>query len=219
MTEFKVVLIGESGVGKTSFVHRFLSGDFLKAHVPTIGVKFNPVSFDTNHGKVTFNVWDCAGAEMYRGLRDGYYIGANAAIVMFDITKRDSFARVSGHVREFLRMAPGAPIVVCGNKVDVSDRAVSPADIGKLLPRIADLCDGVKVRYFDVSAKSMYNYEQPFLYLARLLTFRDGLCFCPPNDGLPLDEDLLEEVPSPPEPEPEPANPALKKLKTENPTT
>ncbi|MHB1953264.1 MAG: GTP-binding protein [Sulfobacillus sp.] len=158
MSEFMVVLLGDSGVGKTAYVRRFLTGEFLRTHVPTIGAEFRSLSFDTNHGKMTFNVRDCGGAEMYRGLRDGYYIGANAAIVMFDVTKPESFAHVVKHVKEFVNVARGTPIVVCGNKVDVRDRAVCPAAIGKLMrEHIAPLCDGVKLRYFDVSARSQVS--------------------------------------------------------------
>ena len=75
--EFKVVLIGDGGVGKTTFVKRHVSGEFEKKYVPTVGVSVHPLKFFTNFGEITMNVWDTAGQEKYGGLRDGYYIQAN----------------------------------------------------------------------------------------------------------------------------------------------
>jgi len=70
--EFKLVLVGDGGVGKTTFVKRHVSGEFEKKYVPTLGAEVNPMPWTTNRGKLLFNVWDTAGQEKYAGLRDGY---------------------------------------------------------------------------------------------------------------------------------------------------
>ena len=69
---FKLVLVGDGGVGKTTFVKRHLTGEFEKKYVATVGAEVHPMDFTTNRGKIVFNVWDTAGQEKYAGLRDGY---------------------------------------------------------------------------------------------------------------------------------------------------
>ncbi len=70
--QFKLVLVGDGGVGKTTFVKRHKSGEFEKKYVPTLGAEVHPMDFVTDRGKLVFNVWDTAGQEKYAGLRDGY---------------------------------------------------------------------------------------------------------------------------------------------------
>ena len=70
--EFKLVLVGDGGVGKTTFVKRHLTGEFEKKYIATLGVEVHPMGFHTNHGLIKFNVWDTAGQEKLGGLRDGY---------------------------------------------------------------------------------------------------------------------------------------------------
>lgn len=69
---FKVVLVGDGGVGKTTFVKRHISGEFEKRYVATMGVEVHPIAFTTNFGTILMNVWDTAGQEKLGGLRDGY---------------------------------------------------------------------------------------------------------------------------------------------------
>jgi GTP-binding nuclear protein Ran len=72
LPEFKLVLVGDGGVGKTTFVKRHLTGEFEKKYIATLGVEVHPMVFYTNHGAIKFNVWDTAGQEKLGGLRDGY---------------------------------------------------------------------------------------------------------------------------------------------------
>ncbi|KAB0384229.1 hypothetical protein FD755_006146 [Muntiacus reevesi] len=86
--QFKLVLVGDGSTGKTTFVKLHLTGEFEK-YVATLGVEVHPLVFHTNRGPIKFNVWDTAGQEKIGGLRDGYYIQAQCAIIMFDVTSRN----------------------------------------------------------------------------------------------------------------------------------
>ncbi|KAF6778686.1 hypothetical protein AHF37_01429 [Paragonimus kellicotti] len=77
---FKLVLVGDGGTGKTTFVKRHITGEFEKKYVATLGVEVHPLDFHTTRGKIRFNVWDTAGQEKFGGLRDGYYIQGQCAI-------------------------------------------------------------------------------------------------------------------------------------------
>jgi GTP-binding nuclear protein Ran len=100
---FKLVLVGDGGVGKTTFVKRHLTGEFEKKYVATLGVEVHPLEFHTNRGQLVFNVWDTAGQEKFGGLRDGYYIQGQCAIIMFDVTSRITYKNVPNWHRDMVR--------------------------------------------------------------------------------------------------------------------
>lgn len=129
MPTFKCVLVGDGGTGKTTFVKRHLTGEFEKKYVATLGVEVHPLIFHTNRGPIRFNVWDTAGQEKFGGLRDGYYIQGQCAIIMFDVTSRVTYKNVPNWHRDLVRVCENIPIVLCGNKVDIKDRKVKAKSI------------------------------------------------------------------------------------------
>mmetsp|Transcript_18642 Transcript_18642/g.44789 ORF Transcript_18642/g.44789 Transcript_18642/m.44789 type:complete len:236 (-) Transcript_18642:494-1201(-) len=153
--EFKVVLVGDGGVGKTTWVKRHLTGEYEKKYIATIGVEVHPMRFYTNRGPIVFNVWDTAGQEKFGGLRDGYYIQADCAIIMFDVTSRNTYKNVPNWHRDIVRVCGAVPTVLTGNKVDVMDRKVTAKHI--TFHRKKNL------QYYDISARSNYQFEKPFL--------------------------------------------------------
>lgn len=159
---YQVVLVGDGGTGKTTFVKRHKTGEFEKKYIATLGVEVHPLVFYTKYGPIEFSVWDTAGQEKFGGLRDGYYIQSKATIIMFDVTSRVTYKNVPNWHRDLVRVCDNIPIVLCGNKVDVKDRKVKAKAI--VFHRKKNL------QYYDISAKSNYNFEKPFLYLARKLT-------------------------------------------------
>jgi GTP-binding nuclear protein Ran len=159
---FKLILVGDGGVGKTTFVKRHKDGEFEKRYIATLGVEVHPLTFWTNLGAITYDCWDTAGQEKFGGLRDGYYIQGQCAVIMFDVTSRVTYKNVPNWHRDLVRVCETIPIVLCGNKVDVKDRKVKAKSI--VFHRKKNL------QYYDISAKSNYNFEKPFLWLARKLT-------------------------------------------------
>lgn len=185
MAEFKLVLIGDGGVGKTTFVKRHLTGEFERKYVATLGVEVRPLSFVTNFGSICFNVWDTAGQEKFGGLRDGYYIQGQCAIIMFDVTSRTTYKHVPNWHRDLIRVCESIPICLVGNKVDIKDRKVKARQV--VFHRKRNL------PYYDISAKSNFNYEKPFLWLARKLVGRDDLAFVEANAMMPPEVNISEE--------------------------
>eukprot|EP01119_Soliformovum_irregulare_P005630 TRINITY_DN17386_c0_g1_i1.p1 TRINITY_DN17386_c0_g1~~TRINITY_DN17386_c0_g1_i1.p1 ORF type:complete len:230 (+),score=77.30 TRINITY_DN17386_c0_g1_i1:35-691(+) len=188
-TQIKLVLVGDGGTGKTTFVKRHLTGEFEKKYIATQGVEVHPLTFHTNRGPIRFNVWDTAGQEKFGGLRDGYYIQGEAAVIMFDVTSRMTYKNVPNWHRDIVRVCDNIPVVLCGNKVDVKDRKVKPKQI--TFHRKKNL------QYYDISAKSNYNFEKPFLWLARKLVGDANLLFVespalkPPE--VPVDEQQMQQ--------------------------
>ncbi|KAF9921939.1 GTP-binding nuclear protein gsp1/Ran [Linnemannia zychae] len=166
---FKLVLVGDGGTGKTTFVKRHLTGEFEKKYIATLGVEVHPLSFTTNFGPIIFNTWDTAGQEKFGGLRDGYYINGQCGIIMFDLTSRITYKNVPNWHRDLVRVCENIPIVLCGNKVDIKERKVKPKAI--------DFHRKKSLQYYDISAKSNYNFEKPFLWLARKLAGHQDLEF------------------------------------------
>ena len=162
VAEYKLVLCGDGGTGKTTFVKRHLTGEFEKKYIATLGVEVHPMEFCTTRGVIRFQVWDTAGQEKLSCLRDGYYIGAHCAIIMFDVCSRVTYKNVTKWYKELTRVCEGIPIVLVGNKVDVADRKVKARQI--LFPRKHG------IQYYDISAKSNYQFEKPFLWLLKKLT-------------------------------------------------
>jgi GTP-binding nuclear protein Ran len=160
--QFKLVLVGDGGTGKTTFVKRHLSGEFEKKYIATVGVEVHPLLFHTNYGPIVYNVWDTAGQEKFGGLRDGYYVQGQCGIIMFDVTSRITYKNVPNWHRDLTRVCDNIPIVLCGNKVDIKERKVKAKSI--TFHRKKNL------QYYDISAKSNYNFEKPFVWLARKLT-------------------------------------------------
>ncbi|CAA6673349.1 unnamed protein product [Spirodela intermedia] len=184
---FKLVIVGDGGTGKTTFVKRHLTGEFEKKYERRLSMTlillfaailiessfYFPASpsldFFTNCGKIRFYCWDTAGQEKFGGLRDGYYIHGQCAIIMFDVTARLTYKNVPTWHRDLCRVCENIPIVLCGNKVDIKNRQVKA--------KMVTFHRKKNLQYYEISAKSNYNFEKPFLYLARKLAGDPSLHF------------------------------------------
>lgn len=167
--EFKLLLIGDGGVGKTTFVKRHMTGEFEKRYIPTVGADVHKLKFVTNYGDIIFNVWDTAGQEKLAGLRDGYYVNGQCAIIMFDVSNRITYRNLSNWYREVVRVCENIPTCLVGNKVDVQDRQVKAKNV--------TFHRRHNISFYEVSARASLNFEKPFRSLARILTGKSDLTF------------------------------------------
>ena len=161
--KFKLILVGDGGVGKTALVHKLLTGSFEHEYVATLGAQEREVKFETTKGKISFNIWDLAGQEKYGGLRDGYYIEGQCAIIMFDVTHRITYKHVPNWHRDVTRVCDNIPCVLVGNKSDMGkSRKVFPKDVTFARKRF--------MPYIEMSVKTEKNFEEPFLWLSKRLS-------------------------------------------------
>jgi len=162
--QYKLVLLGESSVGKSSLVLRFVKGQFLDFQESTIGAAFLTQTVCLNDTTVKFEIWDTAGQERYHSLAPMYYRGAQAAIVVFDITNAESFDKAKAWVGELQRQgSPNIVIALAGNKCDLANkRCVATASAQAYADENGCL-------FMETSAKSNTNVTELFVAIAKKL--------------------------------------------------
>jgi len=162
--QFKLVLLGDSAVGKSSLVLRFVRGQFFEYQESTIGAAFLTQTVALHDTTVKFEIWDTAGQERYHSLAPMYYRGAAAAIVVYDITNPESFTRAKNWVKELQRQGnPNIVIALAGNKADLgSKRRVEVEEAQAYANEIG-------IFFMETSAKSALNVNELFVDIARKL--------------------------------------------------
>ncbi len=113
---FKIILVGDGEVGKTTYIKKLKTSKFKKKYVATVGVYVHPLTIYTNEGEYCLNIWDTAGQEKFGGLRDGYYIGGDACIYMCDLTDQKSVSSISKWFNQVGRVTGDIPSIIIGNK-------------------------------------------------------------------------------------------------------
>ncbi|ELP90597.1 ehrab7g protein, putative [Entamoeba invadens IP1] len=123
----KIILIGSSGVGKTSIIQRFVTNKFDPIYKSTIGCDFLAKTVNVDGRDYSLQIWDTAGHERFSSIVNSFYRGSDGAIVVFDVTSPPSFTDISGWIGEFEKgvNSKEVPIVIAANKVDVDSRMVS----------------------------------------------------------------------------------------------
>jgi len=156
ITNYKIILAGDGGVGKTTYINRLLKGEFTKTYIPTLGVDVFVLAFTTNYGKFVLDIWDTAGQEKFMGLGDNYFMRSDGAIVMFDITAKNTLKNIKTWVSSIKNKntVKDIPIGIYGNKFDVV---------------IKDE-DRIKTKYTKISCKSCYNVYAPIVDILQKIT-------------------------------------------------
>jgi small GTP-binding protein len=120
VSQFKVPLIGDANVGKTSIVSRYTTDHFVANTRPTVGVSTTNIAIDFNREKVELSIWDTAGQERFRSLVPLYTRHASAMILVFDMSVSQSFAGLEAWLTKLnVEMGVKCPIIICGNKMDL----------------------------------------------------------------------------------------------------
>ena len=134
----KLVVIGEAGVGKTSLIRRLSENKFDTSYLMTIGMDPIAVKFkiQKNEEQKTYEVvfWDIAGQDQFRVIRDLFYRGAEAAVAVFDLTRKDTLSKLNNWIKEFYNIVGEKPLLILGNKEDLEDYiSISNAEINGFL--------------------------------------------------------------------------------------
>lgn len=157
----KVVLLGSQGVGKTAIVTSFLDKKFSNSNLSTVAASYSNAIIDVNGTDVKVQIWDTAGQEKYRSLAPMYYHDADAAIVVFSVTDKQSFENVPSWIEELNEQIDSCPAVyIVGNKCDIDEREVLLAT-GQALATESNARE-----YFETSAKSGQNISELFWMVA-----------------------------------------------------
>ena len=167
---FKLILIGNSGVGKSCILQRYIKHTFEESYKCTIGVDFLMKSIVINGQTVKLQLWDTAGQEKYKSMASSYYRGANVALIVFDITNHESFDALPLWIENFYKNGPEQKnIILIGNKNDLPDlRQVTQKEAEAF-------SETNNMMYFETSAKEGDNIEYIFNYAAeKLLEFYGG---------------------------------------------
>ena len=169
---YKLVLCGDGGVGKTTYITKLLSGEFEKKYIPTLGVEAHSLLFHTNKGRIEFNIWDTAGQEKYRGLRNAYSRNTDCVIIMFDLTNNSTFKNIDYWYNIAKKYTDN--IVLCGNMHDVREHKIKQEQIEQY---IEQYIENKNIKYYNISARSNYNINEPFIYLTQQLLGDNNLEF------------------------------------------
>nr|XP_033779469.1 ras-related protein Rab-13 [Geotrypetes seraphini] len=159
---FKVLLIGDSGVGKTCLIIRFAEDNFNSTYISTIGIDFKIRTVDIEGKKIKLQVWDTAGQERFKTITTAYYRGAMGIILVYDITDEKSYENIQNWMKSIKENASaGVERLLLGNKCDIENKRKVPME------RAEKLAKEYGIRFFETSAKSSVNVEEAFNALAR----------------------------------------------------
>ena len=161
---FKVLLIGNSDVGKSSLILRYVDQIWNDVFVPTIGVDFKVKSLQIDNKRVKMQIWDTAGQERFRNVISSYFKGAHGILLIYDITARDSFKELENWLGEVERNAtPQVLKILIGNKCDLDEQRQITVDEGEAFAAR----NGMK--FIETSAKYNTNVNEAFEALAKIM--------------------------------------------------
>jgi len=166
---FKLLLIGDSGVGKSCLLLRFADDTYSESYISTIGVDFKIRTIDLDGKTIKLQIWDTAGQERFRTITSSYYRGAHGIIVVYDCTDQESFSNLKQWLEEIDRYAcDSVNKLLVGNKSDLNTKKVVDYSTAK------EYADHLKIPFIETSAKSASNVEQAFMTMAAEIKNRVG---------------------------------------------
>jgi len=180
----KIMILGNAGVGKTSILERYVNKSFTGNYKVTIGADFLTRDLEIDGNKIKLQVWDTAGQEKYRSLGVAYYRGADACMLVFDVTDKTTFKDLDKWVEAFFSQLPedkqkNFPVILLGNKSDKPERIVSNEMAKKWC------AEHDNMPFYETSAKTNLGLEEAFENIARMSMKRsqgDDITMSPKNN-------------------------------------
>ncbi|KKK44032.1 hypothetical protein LCGC14_0708530 [marine sediment metagenome] len=163
---FKIILVGDYGVGKSTSIHRFVENKFKANYVPTLGVQVTKKSIEINGDNIDLMIWDLAGQDRYKMVRQRFYINTEGILMLYDITRMSSLINIKKWHAEVSKFIKNIPIILIGNKMDlIEKREVKTIDVKRFLEE-NDIKINLKIK---TSAKEGMNTEKAFVFLVKML--------------------------------------------------
>ena len=160
---FKIIVIGDGEVGKTSIALRYIQETFDPNYKSTIGVSISLKKLIINNQLINMTIWDTGGQEAFDYIRPQYYSGANGAIIVYDVTRKESFNHLERWFTEVNAHCGNIPIILIGNKIDLAEERVISAEKGERHARHK------RVTFFETSAKTGESVIDVMEELAKLI--------------------------------------------------
>ena len=159
---FKILTIGDGGVGKTSILRRYVENKFLKHHLSTIGIDFLSKTLKIKDKEIKLKIWDTAGQERYRQITSHIYKDADGIILVFDVTSEESFNQITDWMEQIKNNVSKEEVnlILIGNKCDLADRMVEKE-------RGEKMAEKLKIKYFETSALTGQGINEAFEELAK----------------------------------------------------
>ena len=159
----KILLVGDSAVGKTTLILKYVDGKFSDSHITTIGVEYKDKEITVNNRKINLQIWDTSGQERYRSITKNFYRNAHGILFVFDVTNQTSF----DHLKDWLNSSNECDIdfkkIIVGNKIDLNDRVVNKETMEFFAEK-----NQIK-KSFETSAKDGTNVDLIFKEMAELI--------------------------------------------------
>ena len=154
---FKILTIGESGVGKTCILRRFVENKFLKSHLATIGIDFRTKVLHVYGKDIKLKIWDTAGQERYHNITSQIYKGADGIILVFDVNEEISFTKIKDWIEQIKSNVSQEEIslILLGNKCDIEERAISKEQ-GQ------EMANSLNLKYYETSALNGTGINEAF---------------------------------------------------------
>ena len=167
---FKILTIGESGVGKTCVLRRFVENKFLKNHLATIGIDFKTKTLNINNKEIKLKIWDTAGQERFSRITTQYYKGADGIVLVYDVTDDDSYEKIRDWMAQIKANTEKDELgfVLLGNKCDVEPRVITEEQGNKMAAEL-------NISYFETSALNGQGINEAFEHLAREIMKKKGV--------------------------------------------
>jgi len=192
----KLLLIGDSAVGKSCLLLRFCDDAWTPSFITTIGIDFKIRTIELDGKRIKLQIWDTAGQERFRTITTAYYRGAMGILLVYDITNRLSFENIRGWNNNIEQHASdGVNKILIGNKSDWTDKRMVTSEEGQAL------ADELGMKFFETSAKMNEGVEQAFFTLARDIKTRlidsqqNAASGAPANDSVKVNQPAAQPTP------------------------